>query len=62
MTLAPETTSSMLNDFQNGNKTELEEITGYVVHKGNALNVAVPTYEMMYRNLLNRMNSIKMIR
>ena len=62
MTLAPETTSSMLNDFQNGNKTELEEITGYVVHKGNALNVTVPTYEMMYRNLLNRMNSIKMVR
>ena len=51
MTLNPETTSSMLEDFRKGGKTEIEEITGYVVHKSREMNIATPVYNMMYRNL-----------
>lgn len=56
-----EATSSMHSDFKKikklvpkslRKKTELNALTGYVVAEGEKLNVAVPTYEMMF----NKMN------
>lgn len=46
-----DSTSSMHVDFMNGTKTELENLTGYVVHRAKALGIAVPTYQMMYEAL-----------
>lgn len=53
--LLPETTSSMYNDFQKGNKTELDSLTGYVVRLGNELNIATPCYEKMFAGLKGRL-------
>lgn len=51
-TLMPaHSTSSMHTDFQNGNKTELENLTGYVVHTAKEIGIKVPVYEMMYEKL-----------
>lgn len=55
-TLPYETTSSMHSDFQKGGKTELESLTGYVVHEGKAHQVSVPTYEKLYAALLEKSN------
>lgn len=46
-----ESTSSMHIDFMNGTPTELENLTGYVVHRAKALGVLVPTYIRMYEKL-----------
>lgn len=54
-----ESTSSMHVDFMNGNKTELEELTGYVVKSADALNIPVPTYRMMYEVLKLKENKVK---
>lgn len=48
-------TSSMHFDFQNNKPiTELESLTGYVVNEGRKLNIATPTFLMMYNALQNR--------
>ena len=52
--LPPETTSSMHNDFQRGNKTELDSLTAYVVNLGNQFNVATPTYDKLLQELEKR--------
>ncbi|SUB89402.1 2-dehydropantoate 2-reductase [Porphyromonas macacae] len=46
-----DSTSSMHVDFLKGSKTELENLTGYVVHSANTLGLQVPTYEKMYEGL-----------
>lgn len=44
-------TTSMHSDFQRGGKTEIENLTGYVVHEARALGLSIPTYELMYKGL-----------
>jgi len=46
-----EATSSMHSDFQNGNKTELYSLTGYVVMLGQQLTVPTPVYQSVYEEL-----------
>ncbi len=45
------TTSSMHVDFISGAKTELENLTGYVVKEGKKFGVALPYYTKMYEAL-----------
>ena len=49
--LAPESTSSMQSDFQKGNRTEVDSLTGYVLRLGQKLNVATPAYATVLRGL-----------
>lgn len=49
-----DSTTSMHTDFRNGKPTELETLTGYVVENGKNLHIAVPAYEMMYKELKTR--------
>lgn len=46
-----ESTTSMHTDFIQGNDTELETLTGYVVHAANNLNIDTPLYNKMYDKL-----------
>ncbi len=46
-----EATSSMHSDFQNGNKTELDSLTGYVVMLSQQVNVPTPVYKSVYEEL-----------
>ncbi|RNI30149.1 2-dehydropantoate 2-reductase [Rufibacter immobilis] len=43
--------TSMYSDFLNGNKTETESLTGYVVRLGQRLQVPVPTFDKVYAAL-----------
>ncbi len=45
------TTSSMHVDFMNGTKTELENLTGYVVKEAESLGLELPLYRKMYAKL-----------
>jgi 2-dehydropantoate 2-reductase len=47
-------TSSMHNDFRNNKKTELEDLTGYVVRQAQHYNIAVPAYAEQYTRLKER--------
>ncbi|MEY4875858.1 MAG: hypothetical protein RL708_1007 [Bacteroidota bacterium] len=50
-----ESTSSMQRDFQKPNsRTELETITGFVVHEGMQLNIPTPTFKIAYDELRTR--------
>lgn len=49
--LPKEATSSMHSDFQNGNQTELESLTGYVVKLGKNLKIKTTNFEIMYEHL-----------
>ncbi|RHJ81483.1 ketopantoate reductase family protein [Parabacteroides sp. AM08-6] len=44
-------TTSMHSDFQRGNRTEVETLTGYVVRTAQEAGIKVPTYQFMYRGL-----------
>ena len=44
-------TTSMHSDFQKGNRTEVETLTGYVVRTAQELGIEVPTYQFMYKGL-----------
>ncbi|TPE45813.1 ketopantoate reductase family protein [Pontibacter mangrovi] len=44
-------TSSMERDFADGNRTELENLTGYIVREAEKYRVEVPIYEQVYREL-----------
>lgn len=44
-------TTSMHSDFKNGNHTEIETLTGYVIREADALGIEVPTYKFMYKGL-----------
>ena len=44
-------TTSMHSDFQKGNRTEVETLTGYVVRTAQELGIEVPTYRFMYKGL-----------
>jgi 2-dehydropantoate 2-reductase len=44
-------TSSMERDFANGNNTELENLTGYIVREAEKYGVAVPMYQQVYQAL-----------
>ena len=46
-----ETTSSMHSDFQKGNKTEVDSLTGYVTWLGRKLNIATPVYDTILNAL-----------
>ena len=46
-----EATSSLQRDFQNGKKTEVDALVGYVVRAGKQLKIPTPFYEMMYEKL-----------
>ena len=41
-------------DFMHGRPTELENLTGYVVHTARALGLELPLYERMYGALRER--------
>lgn len=43
--------TSMHSDFLAGKKTELEELTGYVIRQANQLGIDIPTYRFMYNSL-----------
>ncbi|NAS11242.1 ketopantoate reductase family protein [Poritiphilus flavus] len=54
-TLPYEATSSMHSDFQAGrSRTELEALTGYVVHEAQRLGMEVPRYHSFYTDLKGR--------
>ena len=44
-------TTSMHSDFQKGNRTEVETLTGYVVRTAQELGIEIPTYQFMYKGL-----------
>lgn len=46
-----ESTSSMHVDYQKGNPTEVDNLTGYVVEEAQRMGVMVPTYARMYQAL-----------
>jgi 2-dehydropantoate 2-reductase len=52
--LTRDTTSSMHHDFKNERRTELETLTGYVVHEGRKLGVPTPEYEKIYHALTTK--------
>lgn len=52
--MPPESTSSMHVDFIQGSRTELENLTGYVVSQSQALGLSAPYYSQMYNALLER--------
>ena len=52
--MIPSSTSSMHVDFMHGRPTELENLTGYVVHTARALGLELPLYERMYGALRER--------
>ena len=52
--MIPSSTSSMHVDFMHGRPTELENLTGYVVHTARALGLELPLYERMYSALRER--------
>jgi len=49
-----ESSSSMHNDFKNGNKTELKSLTGYVIDLGKELNIPTPEYDKMLQTILEK--------
>ena len=49
--MIPTSTSSMHVDFLAGGRTELENLTGYVVRTAHHLGLILPTYDRMYRAL-----------
>lgn len=49
--LPQEATSSMEGDFASGHRTELENLTGYIVREAEKHGIAVPKYEQVYREL-----------
>lgn len=51
-------TTSMHRDFMNGNSTEVESLTGYAIGLGKKFGIAMPTYEMMYAKLKNRLRFV----
>lgn len=52
--MPPGSITSMHHDFKQGKNTELENLTGYVVNEARKLNIATPTYNEMYKKLVNR--------
>ncbi|MDD2436545.1 MAG: 2-dehydropantoate 2-reductase [Massilibacteroides sp.] len=49
--MPPGSITSMHHDFRQGKKTELENLTGYVVREAKKLNISVPLYNTMYKKL-----------
>jgi len=47
-------TTSMLLDFRNGKKTELEALTGYICHEADRLDIQVPNMKKFYEGLLEK--------
>lgn len=47
-------TTSMHTDFRNGKQTELDTLTGYVVHAGQTYGISTPVYNKMYETLKQR--------
>ncbi len=46
--------TSMQLDFENSNKTELESLTGYIVHEAKKFGIEVKNTKMMYEELSKR--------
>ncbi len=58
LTVVPkDMTTSMQRDFEDKRVTELETITGYIVHRGKEIGVTTPLYSTMYNALKKRENS-----
>lgn len=52
--LMPENaTSSMSRDYYSGHTTEVESLTGYIIKEGVELLIPTPTYNVMYKKILN---------
>ena len=51
-TLPAEAATSMQRDFSQGKQAELQSLVGYVLDEAKELNVAAPTYEKIYAELL----------
>lgn len=49
--LPPETTSSMQVDASSGNPTESKSLTEYIIIEGAKVNVATPTYKLVYAGI-----------
>jgi 2-dehydropantoate 2-reductase len=47
-----EATSSMHSDIKNGNLSEVNSLTEYVVSEGKKLNIPTPIYELMSEKLM----------
>jgi 2-dehydropantoate 2-reductase len=47
-----EATSSMHSDIKNGKASEVTSLTEYVVNEGKKLNIATPTYKLMFEKLV----------
>ncbi len=52
--LPPNAKTSMLLDFEAGKKTELESLSGYVVHEARELGLEVPLMQKCYESLKER--------
>lgn len=52
--MPPGATSSMHNDFKNYKNTELEMLTGHVVHQAQKHRLSLPTYAQLYASLKER--------
>ncbi len=52
--LPKDTTTSMHSDFQNGNPTEVETLTGTIVRLAEKHGIDVPYYKKVYNDLINR--------
>ncbi|GAB3815083.1 ketopantoate reductase family protein [Pontibacter rugosus] len=52
--LPHEATSSMQRDFREGNRTELENLTGYIVREGEKAGISTPTYAEVYQQLKHK--------
>ncbi|MZP30810.1 2-dehydropantoate 2-reductase [Heliobacterium undosum] len=50
----PDSTTSMQRDFENGNRTELESFSGYIVRTGARLGVPTPAHGEVYAKLIGQ--------
>jgi 2-dehydropantoate 2-reductase len=51
-----EAKSSMQMDFEKGKRTEIETFTGYIVRFARSRGIAAPLHEMVYEELIKRLN------
>ncbi|WP_299757177.1 ketopantoate reductase C-terminal domain-containing protein [uncultured Pontibacter sp.] len=56
--LPQEATSSMERDFASGNRTELENLTGYIVREAEKFGLPVPQYQQVYEDLRQRQQTL----
>lgn len=52
MELTSENESSMLRDIKHGRRTEIDAITGYVLHKGKEKGLSLPYVSFLHRSII----------